>query len=110
MARLQRKRFTEAVDVREFPRGKVEVVELDDVVVGRMSYQPGWRWSVDVKPIAGTDRCQYHHLGITLSGRVRAEMVDGTELEEGFVAVADGFGAGRIEEWKFVDGTEIECE
>ncbi|MBA3362075.1 MAG: hypothetical protein H0T94_11525 [Acidimicrobiia bacterium] len=83
MARMQRKRFSEPAEVRNFPRGKVDVVELDDVVVGRMTYEPGWRWSVDVKPIAGTVSCQYHHLGVTLAGRLRAEMADGTELEIG---------------------------
>lgn len=83
MARLQRKRFSEPTDVRRFPRGQVDTVELDDTVVIRMSYEPGWRWSTDVKPIAGTDRCQYHHLGVTLQGRLRAEMADGTELEVG---------------------------
>ena len=83
MARLQRRRFNDPVDTRVFPRGKVDVVELDDVVVGRMTYEPGWRWSVDVKPVAGTDRCMYHHLGVTLQGRLRAEMPDGTELEIG---------------------------
>jgi class 3 adenylate cyclase len=81
--RLQRRRFTEPSDVRTIPRGRIDVVELDDTVVGRMTYEPGWRWSVDVKPIAGTDTCQYHHLGVTLSGRVRAQMPDGTELEIG---------------------------
>jgi len=79
--RLQRRRFSEASDVRTIPRGRIDVVELDDTVVGRMTYEPGWRWSVDVRPIAGTDTCQYHHLGITLAGRLRAEMADGTELE-----------------------------
>jgi len=81
--RLQRRRFTEARDVRSIPRGRIEVVELDDWVVGQMTYEPGWRWSVDIKPIAGTDTCQYHHLGLTLSGRLRAQMSDGTELEIG---------------------------
>ena len=80
---MQRKRFSAPAEVRTFPRGKVDVVELDDVVVGRMTYEPGWRWSVDVKPIAGTDSCQFHHLGIVLSGRLRAELSDGTELEVG---------------------------
>jgi class 3 adenylate cyclase len=83
MARLQRKRFTEPAEVRAFPRGKVDVVELDDVVIGRMTYEPGWRWSVDVQPVAGTESCQYHHIGVTLSGRLRVEMSDGTELELG---------------------------
>jgi class 3 adenylate cyclase len=79
--RLQRRRFSEASDVRTIPRGRIDVVELDDTVVGRMTYEPGWRWSVDVRPIALTDTCQYHHLGITLAGRLRAQMADGTELE-----------------------------
>lgn len=81
--RLQRRRFSEPSDVRTIPRGRIEVVELDDTVVGRMTYEPGWRWSVDIKPIAATDSCQYHHLGVTLSGRLRVQMKDGTELEVG---------------------------
>jgi class 3 adenylate cyclase len=83
MARLQRRRFTEPDDVRTVPHGRIDVVELDDRVVGRISYEPGWRWSVDIKPIAGTDSCQFHHFGVTLGGRVRVEMRDGTELEIG---------------------------
>jgi len=81
--RLQRRRFSEPSDVRTIPRGRIDIVELDDTVVGRMTYEPGWRWSVDVKPIAGTDTCQYHHLGLALSGRARVRMADGTELEVG---------------------------
>ncbi|MES2209593.1 MAG: adenylate/guanylate cyclase domain-containing protein [Chloroflexota bacterium] len=81
--RLQRRRFAEPSDVRVFSRGRVEVVELEDTVVGRMTYEPGWRWSVDVQPLAGTDSCQYHHLGVTQSGRLRVQMLDGTELEVG---------------------------
>ncbi len=81
--RLQRKRFTEPSDVRTIPRGRIDVVELDDTIVGRMTYEPGWRWSVDIQPIAGTDTCQYHHLGVTLSGRLHVQMPDGTELEIG---------------------------
>jgi len=83
MARLQRRRFTEPDDVRTIPHGRIDVVELDDRVVGRMTYEPGWRWSVDVKPIAGTDSCQFHHVGVTISGRTRVQMRDGTELEIG---------------------------
>jgi class 3 adenylate cyclase len=80
---MQRKRFHDAVDVRRFPHGRIDVVELDDVVVGKMTYEPGWRWSTDIKPIAGTEWCTYHHLGVTLSGRLRVETPDGTELEIG---------------------------
>lgn len=83
MVRLQRKRFSDPASVRQFPRGRVDVVELDDVVIGRMTYEPGWRWSVDVKPIAGTESCQFHHVGVTLEGQLRVAMPDGTELEIG---------------------------
>lgn len=81
--RLQRRRFSEPSEVRTFPYGKVEIVELDDTAVGRMSYEPGWRWSKDVKPLVNTEGCQNHHLAITLSGRLRVAMPDGTELEVG---------------------------
>jgi class 3 adenylate cyclase len=81
--RLQRRRFSEATDVRRFPHGRIDVVEMDDHVIGRMVYEPGWRWSVDIKPIAGTEACQFHHVGYTVSGRLRVQMPDGTELETG---------------------------
>lgn len=83
MARLQRRRFTEPDAVRSIPHGRIDVVELDDRVVGRMTYDPGWQWSTDVKPIAGTDSCQFHHVGYTVSGRLRVQMGDGVELEIG---------------------------
>jgi class 3 adenylate cyclase len=81
MARLQRRRFDESQDVRVTPRGRVEVVELDDRVVAKITWQPGWRWSVDVKPIAGTQYCQSHHVGLALQGQLRIQMADGIEIE-----------------------------
>lgn len=83
MARLQRRRFNEPDDVRVMPNGRVDIVQLDDRVVGRMTYEAGWRWSVDVKPIAATESCQFHHVGVTISGRLRVQMHDGVELEIG---------------------------
>ena len=58
MARLQRRRFEDTQDIRIAGRGRVEVVELDDRVVARITWQPGWRWSQDVKQIVGTQYCQ----------------------------------------------------
>jgi class 3 adenylate cyclase len=81
--RLQRKRFSEASEVRTFPYGTVHVVEIGDAVVGRLEYRPGWRWSTDVKPVAGTQWCQHHHILLTVSGRMRTAMDDGAELEMG---------------------------
>jgi ketosteroid isomerase-like protein len=46
-------------------------------------FEPGWRWSADVAPLAGTQSCQTHHLGYTLSGRMHVTLDDGTEFEIG---------------------------
>src|SRR4029079_14926505 len=83
MARLQRQRFQDSADVRSVPTCMFEGVELNDRADGRMTYEPGWRWSVDVKPIAATDSCQFRHVGVVISGRLRVQMTDGTELEVG---------------------------
>ncbi len=88
MARLQRRKFEDTKDVRVTGRGKVEVVELDDRVVAKITWQPGWRWSVDVKPIVGTQLCQSHHVGLALKGKLRVQMADGIELE---IAAAEVF-------------------
>jgi class 3 adenylate cyclase len=81
VARLQRRDLSHPDEVREFTRGSLEIFQLDDVVVGRTIWQPGWRWSDTVKPIAGTELCEYHHLGYSISGRFRVQMPDGTEME-----------------------------
>ncbi len=97
--RLQVGRFTKPASVRRFPHGQVDLLELDNVVIGRMTYQPGWRWSIDVKPIAGTDSCQVAHHGYVLSGRMAIEMDDGTEGEVGpgdVVALAPGHDAWTV--------------
>ncbi len=78
MARFQHKRLDQPDEVRPYPLGRTEIFELDDFVVGRMVMEPGWRWTHDVRPIAGTDRCMYHHLGYCVSGQLHVELADGT--------------------------------
>jgi class 3 adenylate cyclase len=78
--RLQRKSFTTPDSVRTFPTGRIDVVTLDEVAVGRFVLQPGWRWSKDVAPITGTRSCQHRHLGYTISGSLEVRMDDGTRL------------------------------
>ena len=80
MPRLQRKSFTTPDQVRKFPTGQVNIVTLDEIAVGRFVFQPGWRWSKDVKPVAGTNSCQFRHLGFTISGSLEVCMDDGTKL------------------------------
>jgi class 3 adenylate cyclase len=83
MARLQAKAVGRPDEVRPMPHGILELYNLDEFVFGRGEFQPGWRWSVDVKPIAGTDLCEYHHVGFSISGRLGVEMADGTTTEIG---------------------------
>jgi hypothetical protein len=78
------KRFDRPDETRPFAgHGKVDVVELAGHTVGRGEFEPGWRWSNDVKPIAGTSSCQASHLGYCMSGRMRVQMEDGSLSEIG---------------------------
>ncbi len=72
------RRFESPDEVRHFPKGKFELVTLGGVTVGRATYQPGWRWSVDVGPASGTERCSVEHVGLVVSGHATAAMADGT--------------------------------
>ena len=83
MVRLLRKRLDNPDEVRSFPHGRVEIFEIDDNIVGKTVYEPGWQWSTDVKSIAGTDLCMYHHLGYCLVGLLHVVLEDGTSLEIG---------------------------
>ena len=85
MAKLERKSFDKADDTRPFKdgKGKVDVVALGDHTVGRGVFEPGWRWSEHVKPIAGTPSCQAAHTGFVLEGRMAVRMDDGTQAEYG---------------------------
>ena len=89
MARLQAKSIGAADEVRTFPNGRLEIYELDDVVIGRTMFEPGWHWATDIKPIAGTASCQYHHLGVCVRGRLGIRMDDGTTFEIGPNSVFD---------------------
>ena len=68
-------------EVREFEKGRVEVVTVGTTTLTRSTMQPGWRWSECVKPIAGTDSCQVPHNGYSVSGQLRVRQDDGTEIE-----------------------------
>ena len=76
MAELAGKRFESPDEVREFVggTGRVELVDLNGHAVGRGTFEPGWRWSEQVQPIAGTDSCQVDHIGYVLEGRMAVEL------------------------------------
>ena len=83
MARLLAKALDNPDEVRPTPFGRVDIYNLDDLVIGRMVFQPGWHWMEHVRPIAGTALCQYHHVGICIAGRLANRLEDGSLLEIG---------------------------
>jgi hypothetical protein len=72
--------FGEADEVREFPNGHAEILKVGDSEIGRLVFQPGWRWSNDVKPIAHTDSCEAPHFQYHVAGKLAIRMDDGTEF------------------------------
>jgi Cupin domain len=88
-AMIEVKRFETPDETRAFAgHGKSEVVHVGGRTVGRGVFEPGWRWSQDVKPIAGTDSCEVSHLGYCVSGRMRITMDGGAATEIGAGDVA----------------------
>ena len=72
--------FGEPDETRGFPKGRAEIVSIGEGQVGRMTFEPGWRWSNDVRPIAATDSCEAPHFQYHVSGRLAIRMDDGTEI------------------------------
>lgn len=75
------KRFEQPDETRVFEKGKLEIVRVGGMTIGRASYEPGWRWTKHVSQIAGTALCEVEHVGMVLSGRAMAATEDGTEVE-----------------------------
>lgn len=75
------RRFEEPDEVREFEKGRLEIIHIGGLTVGRATYEPGWKWSEHVRPLAGTDFCEVEHVGLVLSGRATAAMVGGEVVE-----------------------------
>jgi quercetin dioxygenase-like cupin family protein len=81
---LEQKSFDSPDETRPFvDKGKAEIVTVGGVDIGRGTFEPGWRWSEHVKPLAGTDSCQAPHTGYVLSGRMVIRMDNGEEREFG---------------------------
>jgi len=75
------KNFAKADEIREFPKGRLELIKVGDVMVGRAVLEPGWRWSTSVQPIVKTKSCEAPHFQYHVSGRMIVRMDDGTEFE-----------------------------
>ena len=78
---LQKKNFMNPDQTQTPPNTRLDTVKIGNMTVTRQSYQPGWRWSKDTKPIAKTDSCKVHHFGVLVSGRMRIKADDGQEMD-----------------------------
>lgn len=79
--KAEQKSFGKPDEVREFPLGKLELVKIGGATIGRATFQPGWRWSTSVQPLAKTKSCEAPHFQYHVSGTVNVKMDDGTILE-----------------------------
>jgi len=68
MIDIMLKNFENPDQIRNFEKGKFEIVELPEMTIGRATYKPGWKWSIDISPLSGTDFCEVEHLGMVISG------------------------------------------
>jgi len=75
------KRFDQPDETRTFPKGKFELIQIGGMTIGRATYQPGWKWSVDVGAATRATMCQVEHVGMVVSGKATAAMEDGRVVE-----------------------------
>jgi hypothetical protein len=102
---LECKNFARPDEVRSFPKGRIELLNIGGGVVGRIELEPGWRWSQHVKPTAGTELCEASHFQYIISGRLHGVLSDGTEFEAGpgdVLALGPGHEAWVIGDERFV--------
>lgn len=83
MAAAEQRDFKSPDEVRTFEKGKLELLNMSGGAIGRLTLEPGWRWSQHVKPFAKTERCEALHFQYHVSGRVHIVMSDGSEFEAG---------------------------
>jgi hypothetical protein len=81
MASAEQKKLDSPDETRPFEKGKAELVNIGGGVVGRLTLEPGWKWSDHVKPIAGTEWCEAPHFQYHVAGTLHVVMSDGTEFD-----------------------------
>ena len=82
-AKAELKSFGTPDEVRKFPRGRLELINVGGATIGRAVFEPGWRWATSVQPIAKTSSCEAPHFQYHVSGRLAIRMDDGSELIAG---------------------------
>lgn len=79
MAGITMKSFAHADEIRTPPNTTIEMLRLGGGTMARVTFQPGWRWSEDIKPVVKTDSCQATHRGVMISGTLHIVHTDGSE-------------------------------
>lgn len=83
MVAVIHKNFDKPDEQHQPGRGQVAVVSAGSVTLRRLTFQPGWRWTEDVKPTAQTETCQIPHINVHIAGKLGVKMEDGSEFEFG---------------------------
>ena len=82
--KMVRKSISQPDETRKFEKGRIEITNIgEETVIGKGTFEPGWKWSTHVKPMVGGNSCQVNHTMYVLSGRMHIRMDDGTEQEFG---------------------------
>lgn len=81
MEKAECKDFRQPDEVREFPKGRLELISIGGATVGRAVFEPGWKWSTSVQPLVNTKSCEAPHFQYHVSGILRILMDDGTEFD-----------------------------
>ncbi len=81
MKKMETKSLNSPDEVRTFDKGKLELIKIGGAIVGRGTFQPGWKWSESVKPLVKTKSCEAPHFQYHVSGTLRIKMDDGAEIE-----------------------------
>ena len=81
MEKAEVKSFTKPDEVREFPKGKVELIKIGNATIGKATFEPGWKWSESVQPLVKTKSCEAPHFQYHVSGVLKVKMDDGTIFE-----------------------------
>lgn len=79
--KAEKKSFNAPDEIREFPNGRLELINIGGIVIGRVTFLPGWKWSTSLQPIAKTKSCEAPHFQYHISGILMVKMDDGTECE-----------------------------
>lgn len=88
VTQLQVKSHNSPDEKRRPDKSEIDIVSVGDYTIGRLSFEPGWRWSECIKPVVHTDSCQNSHVGFCVAGKLTVETTDGGRID---IAAGDSY-------------------